>query len=310
MRRKKVCWSSSSRHTKQKSSTPTTDGIWKILWRSIMESPNFNTSSIRDKWHRWESRSTSKRRYFSSIATMRSGWKMVVLFYGMLLFSANCPRLYGKTPYERRFGEPVKGPIIPFGAMVECHPISARRLSRIHLFGKKVSLGIFLGFELIAERIWKWDILIADFEDFEKLDASEIYLPRANATEVLITQKEDEFIFPVADGTAKLSGGDNEFREPTQSRQPTVRIEHFSRELRGELGESQPTESTDDAEARADFWSIQRDFSVVITMNLEFNSTCRRKKHPPFHWNTLTRQGLLVLICMSRKKNGSMIIGM
>ena len=28
-------------------------------------------------------------------------------------------------------------------------------------------------------------------------------------------------------------------------------------ELQGELGESQPTESTDDAEARADFWSIQ-----------------------------------------------------
>ena len=30
----------------------------------------------------------------------------------------------GKTPYERRFGEPLKGPIIPFGAVVEYHPIS------------------------------------------------------------------------------------------------------------------------------------------------------------------------------------------
>ena len=39
--------------------------------------------------------------------------------------------------------------------------------------------------------------------------------------------------------------------------QPTVRSEGFSRELHGESGESQPTESTDDAEARADFWSIQ-----------------------------------------------------
>ena len=28
----------------------------------------------------------------------------------------------GKTPYERRFGQPLKGPIIPFGSLVECHP--------------------------------------------------------------------------------------------------------------------------------------------------------------------------------------------
>ena len=28
----------------------------------------------------------------------------------------------GKTSYERRFGEPCKGPIIPFGSLVEYHP--------------------------------------------------------------------------------------------------------------------------------------------------------------------------------------------
>ena len=27
----------------------------------------------------------------------------------------------GKTPYERRFGRPFKGPIIPFGSLVEYH---------------------------------------------------------------------------------------------------------------------------------------------------------------------------------------------
>ena len=32
----------------------------------------------------------------------------------------------GKTPYERRFGQPFKGPLIPFGSLVEYHPISAR----------------------------------------------------------------------------------------------------------------------------------------------------------------------------------------
>ena len=33
----------------------------------------------------------------------------------------------GKTPYERRFGKPSKGPIIPFGSLVECYPIYAKR---------------------------------------------------------------------------------------------------------------------------------------------------------------------------------------
>ena len=54
-------------------------------------------------------------------------------------------------------------------------------------------------------------------------------------------------------------GRDCEFREPTPRREPTARSEDFSRELQGESGESQPTESKDDAEARRDFWSIQGD---------------------------------------------------
>ena len=70
---------------------------------------------------------------------------------------------------------------------------------------KTSSSSIFLGCELIAVRIWKRDILTADLEDLEKLDASEIYPRRINAKELLISQEGDEFIFPVADGTAKLS---------------------------------------------------------------------------------------------------------
>ena len=56
----------------------------------------------------------------------------------------------GKTPYERRFGQPFKGPIIPFGSLVECHPITAKDQSRIHQFGKKVLPGLFLGYALYA----------------------------------------------------------------------------------------------------------------------------------------------------------------
>ena len=68
------------------------DGVWESVWRFIMASPRFNTSSIRDKWHRWKSLSTIKRRYFSSNATVWTGWKVVVRFYGMLLLSVKYPR--------------------------------------------------------------------------------------------------------------------------------------------------------------------------------------------------------------------------
>ena len=56
----------------------------------------------------------------------------------------------GKTHYERRFGEPFKGPIIPFGALVEDHPIVTRDQARLHQLGKKILPGIFLGHALIA----------------------------------------------------------------------------------------------------------------------------------------------------------------
>ena len=106
----------------------------------------------------------------------------------------------GKTPYERRFGELFKGQVIPFGA-VDFHPMSAKE-SRLHQGGKKVSPGIFLGYALVSGRIWKGDILFADIEDQGEEDASEIHARRLNAKDIFT--KDEQFIFPIADGTAKL----------------------------------------------------------------------------------------------------------
>ena len=92
------------------------------------------------------------------------------------------------------------------------------------------------------------------------MDTSEIYPLRIKTIDVLISKKGEAFMFPVADGTAKLSGKDYEFRAPTLRREQTVRSEDLSGGLQGEPGEPQPTESKDDAEARADFSSIQGDF--------------------------------------------------
>ena len=87
----------------------------------------------------------------------------------------------GKTPYERCFGEPFKGPIIPFGSLVEFYPTSAKDQSRIHQFGKKVLPGLFLGYALHAGGIWKGDMMFADIEELETMDAPEIHSNRVNA---------------------------------------------------------------------------------------------------------------------------------
>ena len=42
-------------------------GIWESMWGFVTESPHFNTSSNRDKWHLWKSRPTSKGRYAGCI---------------------------------------------------------------------------------------------------------------------------------------------------------------------------------------------------------------------------------------------------
>ena len=96
----------------------------------------------------------------------------------------------GRTPYERRFGKPFKEPIIPFGSLVEYYPITAKDQSRIHQFGKKVLPGLFLGYASYAGRIWKGDVLVADLEDLETMDASEIYSKRLNAERGDISQRK------------------------------------------------------------------------------------------------------------------------
>ena len=85
--------------------------------------------------------------------------------------------------------------IIPFGSLVEYYSISAKDQMRIHQFGKKVFPGLFLGYALYAERIWKGDILVTDLEELETMDASEIYSKRLNAKEVIFPKKHENLFF-------------------------------------------------------------------------------------------------------------------
>ena len=91
----------------------------------------------------------------------------------------------------------------------------------------------------------------------------------------------------MADGSAKLSGRDYEFQEPTLRRESTVKRESQRRISRRQGREFQPEETKDDEEIHKDMGTS----FIVIILNREFNYTCREKNHFLFHWNTLISSG-------------------
>ena len=142
------------------------------------------------------------------------------------------------------------------------HPILDRKIRTRNssIWQESTTRNLFLAMSRSREEFGKEIFLIADLEELSKLDASDIYLRRINAKQVSITQTDDEFVFPLAGGTAKLSGRDYEFREPALRQKSIVTSEDLSGELQSKSEESRPSETTDDVEVRADLWSIQGHF--------------------------------------------------
>ena len=139
--------------------------------------------------------------------------------------------------------------------------ITAKDQSRIHQFGKKVLPGLFLGYVSYAGRIWKGDILVADIEELEKMDASEIYSKILNAKEVIFP-KQGGFIFPIADGRVKPFGGDEDLRTSTIIRPRPIRGESrldFFGESEGSLPPRHDS-FPDAGEEINDFWSMSGNF--------------------------------------------------
>ena len=109
--------------------------------------------------------------------------------------------------------------------------------------------------------IWKGDVLIADLEELETMDASEIYSKKLNAKEVIFP-KQGEFIFPIADGGIKTLGGDQDLRTPTLVRHRPIQGESnidFLGESEGSLPQLQDS-LPDASEAINDFWCMSGNF--------------------------------------------------
>ena len=163
----------------------------------------------------------------------------------------------GKTPYERRFGQPLKGPIIPFGSLVEYYPLTEKDQSRIHQFGKKVLPKLFFGYALYARWIWKGDALIADLEDLETIRIGNLIKKDSMRKRWHFPNKENLFFQSQMD-ESKHQEEDQELKTSTLIRQRPIRGEghvDFLGESEGSL--PQPHDLFPDAgEAMNDFWSM------------------------------------------------------
>ena len=101
--------------------------------------------------------------------------------------------------------------------------------------------------------------------------------------EELLLQMGDNFIFPIAEGTAKMLGRDHEFRDSAPRQEQLERSEDLSGELQGELEGLSTGRIKTTLKPRKTFGLFKVTSSIVITWNLEFKSSCPKEKHSHSH---------------------------
>ena len=178
-------------------------GVWQSLWRVILESLPLPRLTVPKQTALLKERDAESRtkltvllrelfaelkkgrlRYCCNPAWMKSGrliqWNVAVI----------CEKVQDLLSVGKFLGtaiwRTIQWAVIPFGSMIEYHPVSAKDQSRFHQFGKKVLLGIFLRYAFYAGGIWNGDIVGADIEELDNLDASEVRTRRLIAKEVVM----------------------------------------------------------------------------------------------------------------------------
>ena len=125
--------------------------------------------------------------------------------------------------------------------------------------------------------------MVADIEEMEEMDASELHARRLNAKEVFTPQRSGNFIFPVADGTVKIFGGEQRLRTSILTRDRPERGENkFFRERKTNWI-LQPNLTTTRRgmmkKPKMTSGRSQENSFIVITLYPESNCTCQKKKH-------------------------------
>ena len=210
---------------------------------------------------------------FSSIATVRTRWKVVVWLYGMLLLSAKCSWQTGNLRTKDDLENHSKGQwyflehwlnIIRFHR--EIYQDFINLASKYYL---EYSMGMHCTREVFGNEIfWCWSRWEFGKETFWlrtwkiwKSWTHQKFILEESTRKKCWRHKGVNFWYsqsPMEHQNCQEETTNSQ--NPLQCGNKTSRREDFSGELQGESGESRPTRTTDDAEARADFWSIQGDF--------------------------------------------------
>ena len=129
--------------------------------------------------------------------------------------------------------------------------------------------------------------MVEDFEDFEKMDVSEIHARRLNAKEVLTPMKGEKFIIRIADGTVKLSGGisgsENIHLNPGSPRRRRRTRQTFQENQTALLQPHFKTHRCMIVKQEMISAPFQAILFTVIMRKPESNCTCREKRHSQFH---------------------------
>ena len=182
-----------------------------------------------------------------------------------------------QTAFEKRFGKPFKGPIIPFGAQIEYKPSQPVEIQALHQFGKKMKAGIFLGYVQHAGGGWTGDLYIADWQQVTLATSStDVHTKRFKAGEVEIAWKYGAFCFPVAEGDLCVPGDSKE----ALIRRVGHEVYYKNKQKPSEIGDRAPDEDSaqkDDQEqthanssevrpepqqSAEDYWTLQGDMLI------------------------------------------------
>ena len=290
-------------------------GVWQRMWRSILESSNINTSPFQNKWYCWKSGAQSKRRNVSCTvcnrAWMNNGGRILwnaCATCEMSKISWRMGQLLVEGDSEKHF----EGPVFPFGAMVEYYPISSRYQSKLHSIRQECftwnipRVCIDRGENSGRWHSGRWHWWIGKHGRVRN-QCSNNQCKRSN-----YAKKE-----------VQLSFSQSQMEQPNcleERRRPRIHSEagttceewRISEKNFQETRKGPNRQTKQKMTLKPAMSSGQSNWIsfIVITSNLEFKSTCRKKNHSQYHWNAWTWPGLRTRIWTCCRKAVQTTVGM
>ena len=284
-------------------------GIWQSLWRSLLESLHVSATQIRNKWDCWKSSAQSKGRHLWCIVAIRSEWKLVGRFHGMLHLSARRHRSI--VWWRDVLGNHLKDRLFK---LVHWLSITSelRRTSQESInLERKSYLDCSSDTHCTRGEFGRVTYRSQTLRSRKRWTHRKSTQKRLNAKEVIFPKEKGNFIFPVADGRINHLGGDQDLRTSTSIRQRPIQGESHLDFLENQKGlfHHLTTRFRMPVKQLMISGPCQETSCSAITLNLKSSFIRRKKNHFLFHWHTLMYPELLIRIWMSSKRNASMITG-